>query len=351
MKRGDARELAHRLGQQAEAVCRRYLSSGRRQGNYWQVGNIHNAPGQSLFVRLTDTAKGEAGKWNDAASGEHGDLLDIIAMTCSLSDFREVAEEARRFLSLPQDDPSPSPARSTRPKTSTGSREAARRLYAMAHPITGTLAATYLRGRGITELHGTEALRFHPRCYYRGEDGTQETWPAMIAAVTDLGGKVTGVHRTWLAPQGTTHDGSGKAPISQPRKALGDLNGHAVRFGIAGDALMAGEGIETVLSLRQVLPDMAMAAALSSAHLAAFLLPDTLRRLYILADNDPAGRRAAETLTTRANDLGVEVATLTPQLGDFNEDLLALGRDALRQRIRGQLRDEDVARFLDSPVA
>jgi hypothetical protein len=44
----------------------------------------------------------------------------------------------------------------------------------------------YLRTRGITALHGGGALRFHPRCYYRADaDAPTETWPALIAAVTD----------------------------------------------------------------------------------------------------------------------------------------------------------------------
>jgi hypothetical protein len=75
----------------------------------------------------------------------------------------------------------------------------------MSQPIAGTLAKTYLRKRGITALHGTGNLRFHPRCYYRpDEHSPTETWPAMIAAVTDLGGKITGAHRTWLAPTAPT---------------------------------------------------------------------------------------------------------------------------------------------------
>ena len=155
----------------------------------------------------------------------------------------------------------------------------------MSQPITGTVVEAYLRRRGITTLHGTGALRFHPRCYYRpDEHSPTETWPAMIASVTDLDGKLTGAHRTWLAP-----DGSGKAPIDTPRRAMGDLLGNAVRFGVAGDVMAAGEGIETMLSLRCVLPTMPMAAALSAAHLAAILFPATLRRLYIARDDDPAG--------------------------------------------------------------
>jgi len=65
MPRHDTAELAHRLGEQAEAVCRHYLSNGRRSGNYWQVGDVRNAPGRSMFVRLRDSPKGPAGKWTE----------------------------------------------------------------------------------------------------------------------------------------------------------------------------------------------------------------------------------------------------------------------------------------------
>ena len=106
----DASELSQRLGRQAEAVCRHYLSNGRRQGNYWQVGDVRNTPGRSMFVRLKgpETGKGAAGHWTDAATGEYGDLLDVIRETCGLVDFKDVTEEARRFLSLPHPEPEPS---------------------------------------------------------------------------------------------------------------------------------------------------------------------------------------------------------------------------------------------------
>jgi hypothetical protein len=48
----EAAELAHRLARDAEAVCRHYLSKGRREGCYWLVGDVRNTPGRSLFVRL-----------------------------------------------------------------------------------------------------------------------------------------------------------------------------------------------------------------------------------------------------------------------------------------------------------
>jgi len=232
-----AADLAQRLARKAEAVCRHYLSNGRREGRYWLVGDIRNTPGRSLFVRLKglDSGRGAAGKWTDAANGDHGDLLDIIRETCHLGDFHDVADEARRFLNLPMQCASEEPSGKTA-KPLAGSPESARRLFAMSQPIVGTLAETYLRKRGITALHGPANLRLHPRCYYRPDhDSPTETWPAMIAAVTDLDGNITGAHRTWLDLAG--HD---KAPVNTPRRAMGNLLGNAVRFGVADDVMAAG---------------------------------------------------------------------------------------------------------------
>ena len=63
----DASELARRLAREAEAICRRYLSNGRRQGHYWTVGDVRNTPGRSMFVRLSgpESGPGAAGHWTD----------------------------------------------------------------------------------------------------------------------------------------------------------------------------------------------------------------------------------------------------------------------------------------------
>ena len=107
MTRADASELSARLTTWAEAVCCHYLPQGEKSGRYWLIGDARGTPGLSLFVRLSgpERGKGAAGKWTDAQSGEHGDLLDIIRETLGLTDFKAAAEEARRFLSLPQLDP------------------------------------------------------------------------------------------------------------------------------------------------------------------------------------------------------------------------------------------------------
>ncbi|WP_027521947.1 toprim domain-containing protein [Bradyrhizobium sp. Ec3.3] len=339
-------ELAHRLAREAEAVCRHYLSNGRRQGRYWMVGDARNTPGRSMFVRLMASPKGPAGKWTDAATGEHGDLLDIIRESCGLVDFRDVAGEARRFLNLPRSAPAPS-SKVAHNKALAGSPEAAVRLFAMSRLVAGTLAEAYLRGRGIAPCCIDGELRFHPHCYYRSDEDTEtEIWPALIARVTDLNGRITGVHRTWLDPHGFDRVRLGKAPIDTPRRAMGDLLGNAVRFGAADEVLTAGEGIETMLSLRCAAPTMPMAAALSANHLAALRLPLTLRRLYIARDADAAGDLAVAALTERAMQAGVEAIALSPRLSDFNEDLRTFGLGALRAALRIQLAPQDVVRFI-----
>lgn len=346
-----AGDLARLLARNAEDVCRHYLSNGRREGRYWLVGDTANNPGRSLFVRLfgPDSGKGAAGKWTDAATGEHGDLLDLIRARCGLSEFRDVADEARRFLNLPRpahppDDHGPASHR-TKPRPDEDRIAAARRLFAMARPICGTAAEAYLARRGIAVLSGTGALRFHPACYYREADGATQTLPALIAAVTDGAGRIRGVHRTWLAP-----DGAGKARVATPRRAMGILLDHGVRFGIkdASDAavIAAGEGIETMLSLRMALPALSVIAGLSTSHLGALLFPGALRRLYIAADSDRAGRDGTERLSRRALEAGIETLTLRPVLGDFNDDLRRGGPEALRLHLLPQLAPGDAARFL-----
>lgn len=332
-------DLSRRLAQNAEAVCRTYLSKGRRSGGYWIVGDVHNTPGRSLFVRL----HGErAGRWADPAVGESGDLLDLIAAVRGLS-LAEACTEASRFLSLPPLFPV---ALATKmPLSPDISRAAARRLFDAARPITGTLAEGYLCGRGIAKTADATALRFHPACRYR--DGpVRQHWPALLAAVTDNDGILTGIQRTYLDPATV-----GKAPLADPRRSLGHLYGHAVRFHAVTDTLVAGEGVETLLALAAVMPSLPLAACLSAGCLAGLVFPPSLRRLYIACDKDPPGYRAATRLRDRGRAAGLDVRLLWPAAKDFNDDLRQLGPAGLAQRLVRQLAQDDAARFLLFPAA
>lgn len=216
----------------------------------------------------------------------------------------------------------------------------------MTQPLAGTLADSYLRQRGVLRAYLHPALRFHPSCYYRDlVTGRTGSYPALIAAVTDRFGAITGVHRTWLDPQG-----DGKAKVDDPRRALGGLLGNAVRFRfpVHGPVpiMAAGEGLESILSLSHVMAGMPMVSALTANHLAAFQLPSGCMRLYIAADADAAGRHGIERLSRRAQALGILPLVLAPELGDFNEDLRRLGPSRVTAHLRTQLAPEDAHAFL-----
>jgi len=338
-----ARDLSLQLADRVEAVCRHYLSNGRRSGGYWIVGDTGNAKGRSLFVRLTGPTqgKGARGRWQDSATDEHGDLLDLIAAREGHRTFKDTLAEARRFLGMPERVHDDGYAREQQQKPRTDTSFIARRIWSEGLPLAGTVAEAYLRARCLLPPYPAD-LRFHPnleyRCYRTGEITYH---PALLAAVRDASGGLRGIQRTWLAPEG------GKAPLDDPRRSLGHLHGHGVwlRHGDAlrnggpeyhSGFLLIGEGVETVLSLRDAIPATATVAALSASHLAAFILPPHLRHLIIARDNDPAGIRAARTLAARAEALGISVMILRPVLKDFNADLRQLGREVLAATVQRQ---------------
>ena len=211
----------------------------------------------------------------------------------------------------------------------------------MESSTTSAMERVSVFSRGITGVRAARWLRFHGACWYRPDRDdvapTPTAIPALIAAVTDLGGSIMGVHRTWL-----DGSGRGKAPVAVPRRAMGELLGHGVRFGAAAPVMAVGEGIESVLSLRMSMPRMPMIAALSAAHLGAIRFPEALRRLYVAREDDRAGRAAFAQLAARAASAGIEVVPLNSELDDFNADLCAFGVAKFAERLRPQLRPEDI---------
>ena len=308
------------LAQRAEAVCRKYLPNGKKRGRYWCAGDARGASGRSLFVRLSPP--GTPGKWTDAATGEHGDLLDLVRLATGSASLREALTEARRFLAQPV---SPAPS-----DDDTYDRAAAaRNLWDRCGPIDSTHAEAYLRARAIHRCR-FPALRFYASLPYRSASGGWRRFPALVAAVTGDDGALQGVHRTWLDPARPA-----KARVSRPRKALGRVHGLAVRFGDpdASSTLLVGEGIETVLSLVTAAPDTLSAAALSAGSLGAFVPPKHVTRLIIARDHDDEGEHASLRLQLRCTRLGIASSVLLPAGNDFNDDLREFGAEPLARRL------------------
>ena len=328
-----AAAIAAALAERAEEVCRQYLPHGRRQGRYWVAGDLNGARGRSLFVRLR--GPGTPGKFTDAATGEHGDLLDLIRHRSRAPTLRAALAEARAFLALAPE-PVSAAAAGAGADEPYDATEAARRLWRRCRPVDGSHAERYLHARGLARCRFA-ALRYHPELRYR-EGPTVRRLPALVAAVTGGDGRVFGVQRTWLDPRRPA-----KADVADPRKALGRVYGLAVRFGVPVDdaALVVGEGIETVLSLMTAVPEIRAAAALSAGSLGAFAPPPGLARLVIARDNDEDGALAAERLARRCARAGVAATVVVPAGNDFNDDLVDFGAAALRARLAPLFRRAD----------
>ena len=326
-------DLSADLADRAESFCHQYFPEGRKQGNYWQVGDTSGAKGQSLAIRLQAQGGRKAGSWQDFATGQYGDLIDLLHERLGSVTLKETLREVRSFLGEAPSPATPHAARKAeRPDAASEKRIArARNLFAAGKPVLGTLAATYLQRRGITRLG--PALRYHPRVFLwhgKDENAPPQKAPALLAKITDNRGQITGCARTYLDPS------TGRlAAIESPKRILGQLHGHAIRLwsGTSRSDLIVGEGLENTLSVGTALPEFDLASCLTATHLGLFIPPSGIKRIWIARDNDDAGRNASKRLRNQLESRGIAGGDFVPQLGDFNDDLRAFGKDALRQSL------------------
>ena len=243
-------------------------------------------------------------------TGKADAALTYCANGCDRSELRAVVEgiAGGRAAAPIADTPAPSTRR----------RDAALRLWAGSDPVPGTLAETYLAARALPGLAASVALRFradtpHP------EGGTL---PAMLALVSNAAGEAMGLHRTYLA-----RDGSGKAAVEPAKASLGPVWAGAIRLDApdGAAAMVIGEGIESSASAG-VLIGLPAWAALSAGNLArGLILPAVVRRIVIAVDPDPPGEDAARKAAERWQRAGLRVQLARPTLGaDFNDTLRAL---------------------------
>jgi hypothetical protein len=204
-----------------------------------------------------------------------------------------------------------SPLRAVPDPDAAGRTEAALRIWEGGHAPRGTVVGPYLASRGL-DLPPCDRLRFHT-----GLKHPAGRWPGIVALVTDVTDTPVGIHRTFLA-----RDGSGKAPVSPARMSLGPIRGGAVRLAPVAQKIVIGEGIETVLSVMQRTGTPGW-AALSTSGVRTLVLPRMVEEVIVLADADPAGEAAAEETAARWTREGRHVRIARPASGfnDFNDML------------------------------
>ena len=187
-------------------------------------------------------------------------------------------------------------------------------LWTTSRPPQGTPVETYFAGRGLALPAGSDALRFHPACPFRLDDGSTARLPAMLGLMRDIltDQQPCGIHRTALRA-----DGSGKADVQglgNPKKMLGRAKGACIKLSpdeAVTDGLGIAEGIETALTAltNGWAPIWACGSAGSIAH---FPVLAGIECLTIFADADPAGVKAARACRARWQGAGMECTVILP---------------------------------------
>lgn len=305
--RCDIGDLKRRLVQSIEPlVTLTLLPGGYRAGAYWIARNPSRKdenPG-SFWVAM----RGTPGAWRDEATGQKGDILQLIMLCHGYEKLGDAIKWAQAWLgqaplpprgAAPQIERSDDAARAKAErdrKTAFGIYVAARKAAFQGSP-----ADVYLRTRGVD----VRRLERHPGCLgwlemRHAESG--RVLPVMVAGMTGASGRMQAVHRTWLAA-----DGRGKADVRPVRKIWPSFKGAAIRLwrgdsGLSVDqaaahglreTLVLCEGVEDGLSLALAMPEFRIWAVGTLGNIAAQELPECVDEVIVCADNDWGKPQAA----------------------------------------------------------
>lgn len=345
----EPRELEQMLRAQAETLARQLLPNGMVDCGYFQVGSVAGEKGQSLKLNLTGALKGV---WTDfsAAKGTNeysGDMLKLVAVVKFGGSLKDAITWSISWLGLDGLDPNRLATKRAEAKRAAVKadedrelqaekmRGRALNLYLSAQPIPGTPAERYLIGRGIDlRAHGLKApgaLKYQHDAVWCAE--VKRKLPCMVAAVTNLEGRHVATHRTWIKP-----DGSGKADLLEPKKALGRYQGgfiplwkgeHNVSMAKLppGTPIVCSEGIEDGLTVALARPSLRVIAAIALSNIGGLVLPPDCP-LIILAQRDEPGSKAIASLEgaiARQQEQGREVRLAYPPDGVKDMNDLARG--------------------------
>lgn len=338
-----------------EEIVRELVPGGHKSGSTYTAKNPARADRNagSFVVWLRGVA---AGGWKDYATGEQGDIIDLVclAKATDRAGALEWAEDRLGMKSMPAETrramEAAAVAKRHHDAAEAEQREArqidrARKIFAEASPaLAGTPVETYLASRGIplAELrHLEDNFRFLPAMEWwmgaEDRDGRRQAgprFPCLVSRMVDGAGIHKANHFTFIAP-----DGSGKAKVSKPklmfpataglviRIARGQGNRNAETAGAGGHAgpCVVMEGIEDGMSIALACPELRVWAAGSLPGI--LHLPDhaAVDGWIIVQDNDwgkDKARELFEKAVARIQSFGKPVSVVASTLGKDMNDLL-----------------------------
>jgi len=344
-----------------EAVVNRLAADPLHYASQW-LGAPKKVMGTDARWKggLTVTIKGShAGRWRHWVGDEGGrDLISLYAHAHNV-DWKTALKELARDMGL-----APSTERMEVPKRAaiqnkTQSEPAvvnpdksnqAKKLYAQAIPIKGTLAEKYLREvRGIqgklpSDFRFVQATRHFETGDYR---------PALIAPIWDANHQLKALTRIFLNPDGSQYkavyqDEQGKTQKANPKLSLGSMGqgGVVVQAGLDPRTLWVAEGVETALSVAQAKPTQTVIASLSLSRFKSIGIQPGVERVVICADHDGQDANSYKSVVAAAEHYlkqGLQVFIAMPygvegQKQDFN-DVLKQGGLSRVQEVLDQKRE------------
>ncbi len=191
----------------------------RSGADWWGLCPFHseNTPSFSIYQKN--------GRWRFKCfgCGAAGDAFDFVRLIHGCRDNRE-ALACIGSMPVPREQPPPA----EKPKKDTGAY--ALKLWHECRPAHGSPVELYLRKRGIELDLIPYFLRFHPALKH--PEG--QIFPAMVACIHNHKNEITGIHRTFITPEGY------KAPVCKTKLALGSFSGCAIYLYPAGPVLERG---------------------------------------------------------------------------------------------------------------
>ena len=279
------------------------------------LGHAPDTIEPSRFHRFpTSNRRADDAGWcklfNDLRGGVFGCYRQGISETWSAAERATMTREqrielARRVMEATTE------REAAQRKAWAGNSQRIAQVWAQCAPLVrGDAVTQYLKRRGFGGVWPLPAvLRLHRALSYWHGAEKPGTFPALVVPIVAPDGRTVALHRTYLAADG------GKADVPSPKKltgAAGPLAGafiplHKPARGVIGIA----EGIETALAA-WCASKVPTVASYCAANLAAWQWPAGVQRLVIFADNDRAGREAADTLQSRAVRAGLQSSVMTP---------------------------------------
>ncbi len=344
-------ELLRRL----PSLVRELAPDGSSKGGYWIAKNPvrDDRHAGSFWIRLTGSA---AGAWKDAAAGESGDVINLIAYILGHGeDKASTYQWCLSWLGWAREGKGPSEAAlqakrkadtyfaAQQQREETAARQAnaqkAKAWWLGALPIAGTPVETYLARRGLPlsafkRLPG--AIRYQPPGeWIDRETGEVHARPhTMLTAMCDEKGAIRAVHRTYLTGDGekTQRADSAAAKMIWPSFAglvirLGRAQAkwtpeRAAEKGLAFPLLLS-EGIEDGLTGHLACAQAFAWAAGTLSNMGNVPLLPAISRIVILGQNDKGPAAAQfEKVVRKLRMQGASVFVARSWVGKDANDLL-----------------------------